>query len=455
MPEKVAVILVPGIFASDLTHETLPAWPVNKIFGSGNDALFKQIYSSSNKQRLAFKQGAAQFQPNDLRKVASAADATDRGWGGVSDDTYLPFLRDCSAASGQLPFDPVVFAIGYNFVLSNLETATYIHDRTSGILERLRGEADFEGRFIYVTHSMGALPVRLALKQAGATRQRNCICVIHVAAPNAGAVEPLLRFVRGVLEPGTGNPKARAVEILFGDTGWKCITSASAIPAGFELLPIQMLRDRAAFPDPIFTSSPPFPDDQFSLQHVVGTFLSNAGYSVQFELHNGNRLTFSNPSRAHPVDKNHWETAVRDHEEIRSDFETHLAAATRFHTTTLDGYFFPRSGALALNGKNTAVGLNLTFDGGVLIRATEVIGTGGDGTVPLASQKYGIPSSFPARIASAQPNPTSRTITFSPLREISGVSHADALGSVAASQAFPKIYDLMSQFYNAYPRVAQ
>jgi len=279
-----------------------------------------------------------------------------------------------------------------------------------------------------------------------------------------------MRFVRGVVEEaGSFSPAAfavaQAVEFLFGDTGWKCITSASAIPAGFELLPIQMLRDRDVFSSAIVESNPVFDGDDFSLVPIINTFLSAAGFSVTLELFNGSTSTLKPPPLPLSIDTNHYKTAISNLSAVLADFNIHLAAAQHFHAAELDGYFFARTGALVLKGKKTVIGLQVRFDGSNLIRASEIIGDG-DGTVPIQSQRYRIPPEFTARTESLRlashgnsRQPTGRQfrqVRFNPLREISGVAHADALGQKGKDAgSISHTFALMTLFYHAYPEAGQ
>ncbi|MCX6631151.1 MAG: hypothetical protein NTW28_26365 [Candidatus Solibacter sp.] len=169
-------------------------------------------------------------------------DPASLGWETVMKKAYRPFLEDCSKPDGPLRFTPKVFASGYNWLHSNHVSVSQLDDTVRTILRRFAGNATFRGIF-FVTHSMGALNVLEALRQLEALRRVDrtaanwidqVLGVVHVAAPLKGAPEVIMRFVRGVEDDVTG-------ALAFGNAGWKCLTSASVVKGGFELMPFPSL----------------------------------------------------------------------------------------------------------------------------------------------------------------------------------------------------------------------
>src|SRR3954452_10508710 len=159
-PEKVAVVLVPGIFASHLT-DTIPvgrtfAWPVNSTIGmaalAGATPLAK---------RRAFARADA-FQARAPKSFIASGIPPERRGESVFLSKYKPFLDRCNApAPGELPFSPQVFAAGYNFALSN-ELSAIRSVRTT--LQEVFRRNTLDTRFFFVTHSMGSLVVRRTLQ---------------------------------------------------------------------------------------------------------------------------------------------------------------------------------------------------------------------------------------------------------------------------------------------------
>ena len=139
----------------------------------------------------------------------------------------------------DLSFVPEVFAIGYNFRNSNGVSADTVITQTKQIMD---SNSHFGG-YIYVTHSMGALPVRAALKKMQGVNNlyQKCVGVIHVAAPNLGAAELYRRFLQGV----KGD---RLTSYILGNTGESFSMIACVMPSMCELLPVPSIWQES-FPD--------------------------------------------------------------------------------------------------------------------------------------------------------------------------------------------------------------
>ena len=441
MSERVVVILVPGIFASHLVNPNGDlAWPVNKTAKMAGHLVF-----SPTVQREAFKQGG-NFEvrgPVPPPGTAAGDASADAGWQNVALEFYRPFLRACQdagkpGANPRLGFTPLVFAIGYNFALSNsVSSFAYVVLETERILAANQLPTEPPLRVLFVTHSMGALVVRDALRTNTALRNR-CICVIHVAAPNAGAPESLMRFIRGSKDTDP------FVKFSFGNRGWKCIASASTVLSGFQLLPYPMLepQHRGVFGKVIDTAGAAtvLSTDPCFVPEILDTQFAD---SASFEVQVVDAGTTSLPDRRSipdPFDFFRWKTAKGQLTDIRQDVLTELRAARAFHRD-LGDYIFPRTGAVVLTGKRTVERVVLEFDShGLMTKATETLGDG-DGTVPVASQRHLIRGAFALGHEGS---------TAQPFVEMHNVEHADALGLKGVA-AFPQILTLMNLFYRVAP----
>lgn len=467
--EPVAVILVGGIFASHLVDPRGGlAWPVNRT-----PAMLRHIIDSPAQQRSAFsEEKAVRFLARGPRSILpstppSHVDAAS-GWQDVFLDSYSAFLTACANAGPNtdpaLPFQPFVYALGYNFTRSNRVTSwRYIVPQTLHILQAVRTAANKlqvppkpadDGplpRFIFVTHSMGALAVRYTLKRNPALR-KSCICVVHVAAPNAGAPETLARFVRGSKD----HPP---VSLIFGNRGWKCLTSASTIGAGFELLPFPMLRKKGAFKDfDVITPVVSAPTDPaFHFEKIINTQFADpgpAGRTVRVTTTlPGAPDSFSIPDTG---DIFRYRTAQKQKDAITSEIISgrtdgqgrlipgHLKAAQSFHDE-LGDYLFERTGAVVLDGIPTVQKIQFTFNaGGTLTDVIETVSMdGGDGTVPKESQRYLIPTEFVGKGG----------VRFDPIVRLTGVAHADALSGMAETKdpRFANMFGLIRDLYHAAP----
>jgi hypothetical protein len=453
-PEHVAVILAPGIFASHLVDPRGGlAWPANRT-----PAMLSHIVDSPVQQRKAFAEA------NAIRFLARGPSSSlptdpppdygaDSGWQDVLVDKYGEFLQACTNANRHgatdLPFEPHVFALGYNFTRSNSTTAwRHIAPQTLHILQKVRQKLNITDaakrlRFIYVTHSMGALAVRFALKTNPAL-QKDCICVIHAAAPNAGAPETLMRFIRG-------NPKDRLpLPLIFGDQGWKCLTSASVIGAGFELLPFPMLRQKGEFRG-FDVVTPADPDFHFA--KIINTQFSATKVTVKLTTKEAGAPERNEPDVAIPDDRpfhsSRYQMARKEKDAITSEIlgagsaaRGHLDAARAFHVQ-LGDYLFDRTGAVVLSGVETVQSISMSFSANQLAKVTVTQSHEGDGTVPVSSQKYLI----------RDPLTGERGVHFTPVVTRSGVEHVNALKKANPEDTiFAEIFQLMSRLYRLAPQ---
>jgi len=239
---KIAIILVPAIGASNLYLNGKK----NNDWGYAPDHKWLMA-----KNYVIDSQAVANYlRKNALTWKPLTGDSS--GWNQVHTGTYQAFLQDCKTYP-KFPFEPLVYAIGYNFFQSNLKSADTILQRTEQILKESKADG-----FIYITHSMGALPVRAALKKVELDRQlkldekhnddpsfsfietfgnlvyQKCFGVIHVAAPNLGAPEAYLRFHRGVSSENAG----LAERFVLGKDGFGFTVQSCFIPSMCEILPV-------------------------------------------------------------------------------------------------------------------------------------------------------------------------------------------------------------------------
>ncbi len=425
MAEKIVVALVPGIFASYLYDRSgkSPGWHVNPKVALGYHACL-----TSPSQRTAFSHPDSLVAEGPASKAPAGIDA-NRGWQNVFLDSYLPFLQACQAGADRFRFDPLVYAIGYNFALSNEITASRdIAYALNRIFTRHKTDPDFKGRFFFVTHSMGALVVRRMLQTFG-NLLGTCLGVIHVAAPNAGAPEALMRFIRGM------QSDKKIVERIFGNTGWKVCTGASTIGAGFQLLPYPMQ-------DAVFTAvRPPSTatrDDPFFLRQIASTLLldktvgeSEAKAKVTYKVNGAVTNEESFPNNGNPL----WGGCEAVKDAVVRDMLHHLEAARRFHDQLDAMPLFPQTVAVALTGKDTVQKVRITFDSGSrLTEADETTTTDGDGTVPFDSQTFRLPQRT-TNIGGRE---------FAALRTVRGVSHEAALKS---PEVVDHVIDLLDKFH--------
>lgn len=174
-----------------------------------------------------------------------------RGWGGVAWDLYGEFLVQLHEGnpgshaaisslfgSGEWPaFDLPVYAFGYDWTASNLESgqalATFIQSTINGY--RTRGRTC--ERVILVTHSMGGLVARSACMLHGAHRQ--VLGVIHGVQPATGSAAAYWRMQGGFPRPPAWDVFGVIGARVLGVDGREVTALLGNMAGGLELLPNQ------------------------------------------------------------------------------------------------------------------------------------------------------------------------------------------------------------------------
>jgi hypothetical protein len=361
---RIAIILIPGIGGSNLISYKNNKITPNEGFGADLPSstawhLGANTAEGARKMLLDAKEDWRPI-PLEMDKPKTLNDLEwKKGWGQVASSLYHPFLRDCQNKK-SLPFIPEVFAIGYNFINSNEFSGKDIIQRTQQIME----DKSFAG-YIYITHSMGALPVRYALKflhQLGDPLFAKCKGVIHVAAPLLGAPELLRRFIQGVASESK-SPIDKFTAYLLGNNGKAFTQQSCVMQSMFELLPPPSLWSKL-FVHEMGPYKPQFPD----LMTIIENLFKDNSSECQ---------------------------------EIMKIAAPNLKAAQVF-LEDLGDYLHPKTSLLILKGdKKTTAGLkyngfiNLKLDP---IKSFEVITGDGDGTVTAQSQGEESNCSFKCKI---------------------------------------------------------
>jgi hypothetical protein len=257
---RVAIVFVPGVMGSrvelpDADDAWDPDRPVGNMLGWAwaNSEAKRDLLDSSTRGVIA-RNPASRFGSDHAGRV-------ERGWGGVrwaSYGTFLEALGGWTFGANQTP----VYAYGYDWrqpiaqiglqmaadILgasqsSGGRNAVFNQDRfgATGLI----GHADTE-EILFITHSMGGLVTRMALKQCAALREKT-VAVLHGVQPATGG--PLLyrRMVTGVFSPIDGSGfEAMVFRNIIGPGPGDMSTILSRCPGPMQLLPSNLLRDACA-----------------------------------------------------------------------------------------------------------------------------------------------------------------------------------------------------------------
>ena len=147
-----------------------------------------------------------------------------------------------------------VFACGYNWLDTNMESANKIADRLNNeVMVQVKKEyptAKFK-KFIIVTHSMGGLVTR-ALIQNEKVKDK-IAGVVHGVMPASGAPAVYQRLTVGWdgWKASTGlmnSVQAWVTKFMFGNTSERLTATLASAPGGLELLPFANYSNAVDFP---------------------------------------------------------------------------------------------------------------------------------------------------------------------------------------------------------------
>ena len=270
--EVVPIIFAPGIMGSrmknkngDKVWDPDHAWFMVKKYG---------LLTVKAKDRKALLIGASfdkdflQVSNDDAKHNEKFADKDDtgraqRGWGGVSWNSYGPFLdvlqqRDFGLEWGEPVrhcFEFPVHACGYNWTASNRDSGAALAKTIDEVIKKYQDLGRICEQVILVTHSMGGLDARSACKLHGADSK--VLGVIHGVQPALGSAAAYWRMKGGFDRPGDApkgeggvwsflcNPLKTVKRKPLGTVGaWVLGTDGEEVtsllgnmPGGLELLP--------------------------------------------------------------------------------------------------------------------------------------------------------------------------------------------------------------------------
>lgn len=214
---------------------------------------FKKVESSSKKQN---QQNMDEYEATDEWKkiVDSGTEETAeilQQWGSQQLVQLLNLDKHADLADYAFP----VFACGYNWLESNMDSADYVADRLNNqVMKQVKKEFStlkFK-KFIIVTHSMGGLVARALIQNDKVKDQ--IAGVIHGVMPASGAPTVYQRLSVGwdgwKASTGLMNSfKAWITKFMFGDTSERLTATLASAPGGLELLPFPNYTNAQDFPE--------------------------------------------------------------------------------------------------------------------------------------------------------------------------------------------------------------
>ncbi len=261
---KIPIVFVPGVMGSRL-HFPMPWYGPDRNWDPDRDAamlrwaltpawVMRQVLHHNAEANLIAEP------EEDLEdhgfSDSEATEAIARGWGTVawrSYGPYLLFLRNTSFGSNDCP----VYVYGYDWRQDIRDTgeqlAADIIGSAVGSKQPSRfGSQGILGRenvdkCIIITHSMGGLVARAALKASGPL-QNATIGALHVVQPTIGAPVLYRRFITGTVSSFVGGVGEGTVfAMILGTTGPSFTAVVSGMPGPLQLLPSDIYKNRSQF----------------------------------------------------------------------------------------------------------------------------------------------------------------------------------------------------------------
>ena len=254
--ETIPIVFVPGIMGSRLKKDGQTVWdPDDRGFMFWKYGIVK-VDAAAKKAALI----GNDFAPGDMVPVADDADhnkrfaevdaqtppewptAAERGWGTVSWRTYGEVLMKLQAAGTFPPtlracFDFPVYAVGYNWAASNVDSGAELATRIGEIVDHHHSKDGLCKKVIVVTHSMGGLVARWAIEKEAGVKD-SVLGVVHGVQPVIGAAAAYWRMKAGFERTkkwGFEFPSPSAW--VLGTNGEEVTALLAWMPGGLQLLP--------------------------------------------------------------------------------------------------------------------------------------------------------------------------------------------------------------------------
>ena len=269
--EVIPVIFVPGIMGSRLKRtRTGPDGGARRIVWDPDRRAYQWALARASYTTIRDWMVGERFDPEYLSVIGRTPDgavdeddrdgygeprgyagAFDRGWAGIYQDSYVPFLQNLERHAWSEPirhaFELPVHAFGYNWTQSNLDSGRQLADYARATVEHYKTTL---GRtcdhVILVTHSMGGLVTRAAVKELEGTDV--VLGVVHGAQPAPGSPLSYWRMKAGMDDFALG--------LAIGHDGSRTTILLGNMPGGLELLPNKTYRMNPDTPPPNGTSGP-------------------------------------------------------------------------------------------------------------------------------------------------------------------------------------------------------
>ena len=240
------------------------------LFRSSYGEVIKLMEGHLNGMAYLSIGGIAMVSPPWRRDSASSSgrvlDINPSEWGGAGDAlTDADILR---VANCWYP----VYAMGYNYLQSNGQSAKKIAKRITDIIQMYKANGRQCEKVIIVTHSMGGLVTRALLHPEYGNIKDKILGVYHSVQPALGSAAAYKRVRTGFDAASILDVPGQVARRIMGKTGKEVTAVFANAPGPLELLPIASyprgwLRVRAAHDDRLAMALPATSDEPLKAYH--------------------------------------------------------------------------------------------------------------------------------------------------------------------------------------------
>ena len=374
--EVIPILFAPGIMATPLKNQNGDkAWDPDDLWFMVKKYGLLNVTAKNRKALLigaAFDKGylsVVDADPEHNKKFANKEDTwrNQRGWGGVSWSSYGHFLEALQHKDNTDDWDePVrhcfefpVHACGYNWTASNRDSGAALAKTIDEVIQLYKSKGRLCEQVILITHSMGGLDARSAVKLHGA--ESKVLGIVHGVQPAFGSPAAYARMKGGFERPGDApkdegglwsylsnplktlkrKPLGTVASWVLGTDGEEVTSLLGNMPGGLELLPNHLYTDNAgnkswlSFPaaDGLSVVELPKADPYEEIYLAKDVF---------YRLVNPAWLDPGNTPNPRSKDLGPWES-----------YELYLSEAEQFHLD-LGTYVHPQTYQIYSEGLNTA-----------------------------------------------------------------------------------------------------
>jgi hypothetical protein len=413
------IVFVPGLMGTRLAFDKADG--VDRKMSWDPDHSITEMLpwkrlTASEKRRVLNHQNPATIIDEDV----------DNGWGALAKSFYDDFHQALLAKKDMADATTPVYAVGYDWRQSCANSARRLTAKVTGILKDNKGAQ----QAILITHSMGGLVARAAMKQSSGLAN-SVRGVVHVAQPVAGAVVLYRRVFTGMSTTWDGD---KHITKILGNTPYEFTVPMSGIPGVFELLPTQQYRyvpgdSPESQEDPqIRLLRGPWESGEKGQPDSMGRTAYPQGISRRYVDANSPPGIFNA--------KLHGSRDRAETKDVQEDINSGVIAASGFHEA-LGLSMHKNTWMIYSTGSATDVAVKYPverdqFDDLLVYRKEE-----GDGTVPDASASALWPSAVTASVANAR---VAKNRQFF----VKGADHAKILDNATTRDViFQLIYEMI------------